>query len=272
MAKVALITGASSGFGNLTVKEFLKKGFIVYAGARRLEKMQELEVLGAKIYKMDVTVDEDIEKVVADIIKNEGQIDVLVNNAGYGGNGVIEAVLDEEAKKQFEVNVFALMKVTRAVLPYMRKRKSGVIINLSSIVGKLAMPMMAWYSASKHAVEALSDALRIEVETFGIKVVVVEPGVMATDFLEVSLKSSASLKYPPEYQENVTNFLEAFKEQYKKASAPEETIKAIITAATSQKPKTRYVTGKGNALNLLLVKILPDKIVDFVLKKMFKLK
>ncbi len=272
MGKVVLLTGASAGFGKLAVKELLKQGHIVYAGARRLEKMRDIEALGAKIYKMDVTVDEDVSAVVSDIIKHEGKIDVLVNNAGYGSYGMIEAVSIDTAQQQFAANVFGLARVTKAVLPHMRKNRSGTIINISSVVGKVAFPMIGWYGASKHAVESLSDSLRCELKGFGVKVAIIEPGAMNTEFLEVSLEKIKNIEHPIEYKENVSSFIEGFKRQYTNAPGPEKVVKAILKATNAKKPRTRYAVGKDCKLAKISHALLPTKIMDTALRKMFKIK
>ncbi len=272
MAKVVLITGASAGFGKLAVKELLKQGHIVHAGARRLEKMKELEALGAKIYKMDVTMAGEVETVVEDIIKNDGRIDVLINNAGYGGYGMVEAVPLEEAQRQFDANVFGLARVTKAVLPHMRDRKSGAIINMSSVVGRVTSPMIGWYGASKHAVEALSGALRAEVKSYGIKVVLIEPGAMNTEFLGVALQQITTVEHPDEYKANVDNFIEAFKKNYVRAPGPEKVVKAILKATNSKNPKARYTVGGDCKLAMFLNALLPAKVMDSVMMFNFNIK
>ncbi len=272
MSKVVLITGASAGFGNLAVKELIKQGHKVYAGARRLEKMRELEKLGAKVYKMDVTLDEDVNTVVADIIKNEGKIDALVNNAGYGGYGMVEAVTLDEARRQFDANVFGLARVTKAVLPQMRKQKSGTIINMSSVVGKVPSPMIGWYGASKHAVEALSSALRAEVKSFGIKVVLIEPGAMNTEFLDVALKQIKTVEHPADYKSNVANFVDSFKKNYSKAPGAEKVVQTILKATNSKNPKARYAVGNDSKLAIFMHSILPAKGMDNIMRIVFNIK
>ncbi len=272
MGKVILITGASAGFGHLAVVELLKQGHTVYAGARRLDKMNDLSDLGAKTFKMDVTLDDDVNFVIDEIIKAQGRIDVLVNNAGYGGYGMVEAVSLEEAQRQFDVNVFGLARVTKAVLPHMRKQKSGTIINMSSVVGRAGAPMIGWYGASKHAVEALSDALRAEVKGFGIKVALIEPGAMKTEFLDVALKQITTVEHPDEYKQNVANFVEAFKSNYVKAPGAEPVVKAILKATNSENPKARYTVGTDCKAAITMSNILPDKAMDNVVRSMFNLK
>ena len=169
--KVILITGASSGMGKETAKACIEKGYTVYTVARRIDQMQDLKTLGGHPIQMDVTKESDIQNVVDTIIQKEGKIDVLWNNAGYGLYGAVEDVLVEEARKQFEVNLFGLAAITRKVVPYMRKANGGTIINTSSMGGKIYTPMGAWYHASKHAVEGFSDCLRLELKEFNIPVI-----------------------------------------------------------------------------------------------------
>ncbi len=272
MSKVILITGASAGFGHLAVQELLKQGHIVYAGARRLDKMNDLKSLGAKTYKMDVTKDEDVDAVVTDIIKNEKRIDVLVNNAGYGGYGMVEAVSLEEAHRQFDVNVFGLARVTKAVLPHMRKQNSGTIINMSSVVGRASSPMIGWYGSSKFAIESLSNSLRAEVKSFGIKISLIEPGAMNTEFLEVAERQIKTVNHPDAYKENVSNFIKAFRGSYSKAPGPEKVVKTIVKATNSNNPKVRYTVGIDCKMAVMISKILPAKAMDNVMRMMFKIK
>lgn len=187
MKKVILITGASSGMGKETAKKLIQEGHIVYTVARRIDQMEDLKDMGGHPIKMDVTNEEDIQNVVDTIVKEQGKIDVLWNNAGFGLYGSIEDVPLDEARKQFEVNVFGMAAMTQKVVPIMRKAKAGTIINTSSMGGKMYFPMGAWYHASKHAVEGLSDCLRLELKQFNIHVVVLEPGFIATEFSSVLL-------------------------------------------------------------------------------------
>jgi len=170
MKKVILLTGASSGIGYQTAESLAKEGHIVYGAARRIEKMEDLKQFGVKSIYLDVTDENSIKNAVDTIIGNEGRIDVLINNAGYGSFGAVEDVDISEAKMQFEVNLFGLARLVQLVLPYMRKQKSGRIINVSSMGGRLTTYFGAWYHATKYALEAFSDALRMEVSDFGIDV------------------------------------------------------------------------------------------------------
>ena len=166
----ALVTGASSGIGEETARELQKRGFTVYAAARRVERMAGLKADGINVLKMDVTDEKSVKAGIAKILKETGRVDVLINNAGYGSYGSVEDVPIAEAKYQFDVNVFGLALVTQLVLPHMREKRSGRIINISSIGGRIYEPLGGWYHATKFAVEGLSDSMRVELKPFGIKV------------------------------------------------------------------------------------------------------
>lgn len=270
--KVIIVTGASSGFGKDAVKELLNRGHVVYAAARRVSAMEDIKKEGAKILSLDVTNDDQVEAAIKEVIKNEKRIDVLVNNAGYGGYGMVESVSIEEAHKQFEVNVFGVARMMRAVLPYMRKQKSGTIINMSSVVGKVSSPMIGWYSASKHSVEALSNAVRAEVKSLGIKIAVIEPGAMNTGFLDVALKQIKTVKNAPEYQANADAFLKTFKKNYANAPGPEKVVKTIVKIAESNNPKTRYAVGTDSKAAIFMTKIFSDKMMDNIFRSMYGMK
>ncbi len=182
MKKVILLTGASSGIGYQIAEILAKEGHVVYGAARRTEKMETLKQFGVKPIYLDVTDEESIKSAIDTIIVNEGCIDVLINNAGYGSYGAIEDVEINEAKMQFEVNLFGLARLVQLVLPHMRKQKSGRIINISSMGGRLTSYFGGWYHATKYALEAFSDALRMEVADFGIDVSLIEPGGIKTEW------------------------------------------------------------------------------------------
>ncbi|MBR2746772.1 MAG: SDR family NAD(P)-dependent oxidoreductase, partial [Bacteroidales bacterium] len=184
MTKVILITGASSGIGFDAAEAFARQGHRVYAAARRVERMEPLKALGVVPLRMDVTDEASMAEGVRTVLEAEGRIDALVNNAGYGYFGAIENVPIEDARRQLEVNVFGLAQLCRLVLPTMRKQGSGRIVNISSVAGKVVMYFGGWYHVSKYSVEALSDALRMEVKPFGIDVSLIEPGGIRTDLHE----------------------------------------------------------------------------------------
>src|SRR5574344_1307619 len=174
--KIIIITGASSGIGYQTAELLAKQGHKVYGAARRVEKIEPLRNLGVIPLKMDITQEDSIDEAVKIVINEEGRIDVLVNNAGYGSYGAIEDVNIDEVRKQFDVNLFGLASLTRKVLPYMRDQKNGLVVNISSMGGRVTTYFGAWYHATKYALEAFSDALRMEVRDFGINVTIIEPG------------------------------------------------------------------------------------------------
>ena len=181
MKKVILLTGASSGIGRDAALMLAAQGHRVYAAARRMELMEPLREKGIVPIRMDVTDSQSMADGVKAVIDAEGRIDVLVNNAGYGYFGAIETVSDEEARRQIEVNVFGLAALCRLVIPHMRRQGAGLIVNTSSIAGMIVLPFGGWYHVSKYSVEALSDALRMELKPFGIDVSMIEPGGIRTD-------------------------------------------------------------------------------------------
>lgn len=181
-SKVALVTGASSGIGEAAALELAAAGFTVYGAARRVARMEHLKASGIHPIAMDVTDDQSMQAGVEQIIAEHGRLDVLVNNAGYGSYGAIEDVPVDEARAQLEVNVFGAARLTQLVLPQMRRQRSGTIVNITSMGGKITTPLGGWYHATKFALEALSDCLRMEVAPFGIDVVIIEPGGIKTEW------------------------------------------------------------------------------------------
>ena len=267
--EVALITGASAGIGRATAELLLKEGYVVYAGARRFEKLKELEPLGAKALQLDVTDEISLKNAVETVVRAEGRLDVLINNAGYGAHGAIEDVPMAEARRQFEVNVFGLASLTRLVLPIMRAQGSGKIINISSIAGKITMPLGGWYHATKHAVEAYSDALRLEVDRFGIKVVLIEPGPIKTEWDSVALVNLSKYSGHGPYAPLAGKLTGKFRAGYRKwAPGPEVVAAVILKALRSKWPAARYPV-PFQAKAILFVKwLLPDRILDAALRLM----
>jgi NAD(P)-dependent dehydrogenase (short-subunit alcohol dehydrogenase family) len=262
MKKVALITGASSGIGKETAKLLLKNGFTVYAAARRLEIMEDIKKLGAQTFRMDVSDDASMVHGVEKIIAAEGRIDVLVNNAGYGSYGSLEDTPMSEAKYQFEVNVFGLARLSQLVIPYMRKQRSGKIINITSIAGKIAEPHGSWYHSSKFAVEGISDCMRMELKQFGIDVVLIEPGGIKTEWNNIARDNLAKVSGQTVYGDLVHKQVKMLKFFDAIGSEPIVIAKTIFRAVKSRRPKARYVAGRGSTTMLALRKILPDKMFD----------
>ncbi|WP_241518147.1 MULTISPECIES: SDR family NAD(P)-dependent oxidoreductase [Cyanobium] len=192
-APTVLVTGASSGIGAATARLLLERGWRVFAAARRLEAMEPLAALGAEVMALDLSDEHSRRELAEQLTAKVGALDALVNNAGFGEVGPLETLPLDRARAIFEVNVFGLMGLTQQLLPAMRERGRGRIVNISSIAGRWVSPGSGWYGASKFALEALSDALRLELKAFGVSVVVVEPGVIATDFANVAAPRSREL-------------------------------------------------------------------------------
>jgi NAD(P)-dependent dehydrogenase (short-subunit alcohol dehydrogenase family) len=264
MNKTAFVTGASSGIGEATVRRLLSAGYKVFAGARRQDRMAGLAALGATLLSLDLTDDASTIAAVEAIKAQNGRIDVLVNNAGYGSYGALEDVPLEEAKRQFEVNVFGLARLCQLVLPTMRAQKSGKIVNITSIGGKIWEPLGSWYHATKFAVEGLSDCLRVEVGRFGIDVIVIEPGAIRTEWAGIARDGLLQVSGTGAYAELArrhARLLEAA-DTSSLTSPPDVVAKTILRAVSARRPKTRYPTGGGARTILLLRKILSDRMFD----------
>ncbi len=263
--KVVLITGASSGIGKATALQLINEGHIVYGAARRLEKMKDLEEAGGHAIKMDVIEEDQVITGIDRIIKEQGRIDVLVNNAGYATYGSVEETTIEDARRQFEVNIFGLARLTQLVIPHMRKNRSGKIINISSVGGKIYSPMGAWYHATKHALEGWSDCLRLELKQFGIDVVIVEPGLIITEFGDVMTQPMVDRSGHGPYKHMVDQLSATMKEMYGKpdAGSPPSVIANVISEGIrAKKPKTRYAKGKMASMILFMRRWLSDRGFD----------
>ena len=269
--RVALVTGGSSGIGEQAALRLRGAGFTTYAVARRVDRMQPLTELGAHVFAMDVTDDASMVAGVRRIIEEQGRIDVLVNNAGYGSYGAVEDVPIDEARRQFDVNVFGLARLTQLVTPHMRAQKSGRIINISSIGGKFYEPFGAWYHATKFAVEGFSDCLRMELKPFGIKVVIIEPGPIITEWNEIArdslLERSGTGDYAP-YARKAHRMLVEF-DKPGRASRPETVARKIRKAATRSRPAARYPVGRGAGMITTSRDLTPDLIYDQVISRMY---
>jgi short-subunit dehydrogenase len=212
--KIALVTGASSGIGFTVAKDLKKNGFIVYGAARRMDKLEALKKEGIHTIKLDVTDESSMTVCVNEILKTQGRIDVLINNAGYGSYGAIEDVPIEEARRQVEVNVFGLARMTQLVLPAMRKNKFGRIINISSMGGKIYTSFGGWYHATKFAVEALSDCMRLELKEFGVDVVLIEPGGIKTEWGIIAADNLAKTAKGSAYEKSVLSSADNLRKMY----------------------------------------------------------
>lgn len=247
--QAALVTGASSGIGRETAIMLAEKGFQVLAAARRMDRLVELAGQVEGITPMDVDLSDldDLEKFCQHISGLSEPVSVLINNAGYSLRGVLEDVVIEAAKRMFQVNVFALMQVTQACLPGMRKMRGGTIVNLSSMAGKFAFPGSGPYAATKHAVEAITDALRIEVRPFGIRVVAIRPGFIATEFNDVGNKMTGDLlaRTDPDYRPVYETSGKGVGKMFVNATVPGPELIAniILEAILSDSPKAVYHAG-----------------------------
>jgi len=271
-----LISGATSGIGREAAKLLIQQGHTVFATGRREEQLEslarELESDRLIIYPLDVTSDESIEllKMKIDAETDEYGVDVLINNAGYGLSGALEALDRQAWQKQFDVNVFGLAQCTNTFLPQMRERASGRIINVSSVVGKISLPFQGAYCASKHAVEAYSDALRMELRPHGVKVVIIEPGPIATEFEDHAV-DAVNYDEQGAYAERVKNYFTAADKMFEKAPQPIVVAKTMAKAVSARNPKLRYVTPAAQNLpNIWMKKFFPASWIDFVLRKMMK--
>jgi len=272
MKKVALITGASSGMGKSTANILHSQGYMVYGAARRTEEMNDLKEKGMGVVSLDLTNDTSIVEAVNTLLKKEGRIDILVNNAGYGSYGAVEDVPLEEARRQFEVNLFGMARLTQLVLPSMRKQRSGRIVNISSMGGKIYTPFGAWYHATKHAVEGWSDCLRLELKEFGIDVVVVEPGGIKTPWGAIATQNLKITSGNGAYASFANKVVESFIKMNSGSQLTDVAVlgKTIAQAATDKKPKTRYVKGYMAKPAIAIRKWFGDKVYDKVIMSQFK--
>ena len=267
--KIALVTGGSSGIGEATALALAETGYTVYTGARRVERMAHLKEHGIRPLAMDVTDEESLQSAVSQIIASEGRIDVLVNGAGYGSYGALEDVPLSEARSQFEVNVFGATRLTQLVLPTMREQRSGTIVNITSMGGKIYTPLGSWYHATKFALEAISDCLRMELKPFGINVVVIEPGGIQTEWGGIAAEKvravSGTGPYAP--QGNAVAASLTSESTRRRSSSPELIGKTIAKAVTARRPRTRYAVGFGAKPMIFLHDVLPNRWFDgFILR------
>lgn len=268
-AKTALVTGASSGIGEATALKLRDLGYSVYGAARRTDRLQTVADRGIRTLVMDVTDDDSMRAGVDRVIAETGRLDVLVNNAGYGSYGAVEDVPMDEARRQFDVNVFGALRLAQLALPHMRAQRGGTIVNITSMGGKIYTPLGGWYHGTKFALEALSDCLRLEAKPFGIDVVIIEPGGIATEWSAIAAdklrKSSAAGPYAKTADAVATALRSATNAH--RSSPPSVIADTIGRAVTARRPKTRYATGFGARPLIGLRRILPDRAFDVVISR-----
>lgn len=270
--QVILITGASSGIGKETARKLLSEGQIVYAAARRLDQMRDLQEAGAIIVQLDISKEEEIRACMDKVISEQGRIDVLFNNAGFGLYGSVEEVSLDDARYQFEVNLFGLARMTQLVVPYMREQRNGKIINTSSVGGKIYTPLGAWYHASKHALEGWSDCLRLELQPFGIDVIILEPGIIETSFGDVMSEPMMRYSGNGPYRDLAKKIANTTRKSYRAGGGSPAHLVANIVAksiATSN-PQIRYAVGKMAKPLILLRKWISDKNFDRLIMSQMK--
>lgn len=273
---VALVTGASSGFGLLVSIALAREGYRVVASMRNIENKETLETAAREagvweqieVVSLDVTDFAAAESVVHDVIHRYGRIDVLVNNAGFAVGGFVEELALEEWERQFATNVFGLIAVTKAVLPVMRTQRSGKIINISSISGRVGFPAMGPYAASKFAVEGFSESLRLEMLPYGVYVVLIEPGSYKTNIWSKGLQG-VSVRSDSPYAKEMKTILQYVNRIAKTAPPPDEVIEQIVKVVQSPAPRLRYPVGRGVKWVLRLKNWLPWKWWERLAMKQF---
>jgi NAD(P)-dependent dehydrogenase (short-subunit alcohol dehydrogenase family) len=277
MTKTVLITGAASGIGRATAEAFAKRGYITYATSRRLETLNELATVGCQTLELDVTSEDSMKHAVKTILERHGQIDVLVNNAGYGLNGPIEELEMNKLRHQFETNVFGLIRLTQLVLPGMRRTNRGRIINVGSVGGTFTAPGAGAYHASKWALESITDALRFEVQSFGIETVLIQPTGVYTNF-DKKIAGAMSETGPNSpyafFKANHLKVTQAMFQPHSNAGIiqPEAVARAILSAAEAKKPHTRYKVGLSAVVYSSLRRMVSDRIWDGIMGMQFPMR
>ena len=247
--KVAVVTGSSTGIGYETSLILARNGFLTYATMRNLNISENMKMVATKenlpiqIKQLDVTDDVSVTNAIQAISSETGRIDVLVNNAGYGLNGAFEDLAMDEIKAQYETNVFGLIRTTQAVLPIMRRQKSGTIVNISSGAGRFGFPSGSAYVSTKFAVEGLSESISYELEQFGIKVVIVEPGVIRTNFADGLVVAKKSKDPSSPYSQLMQKAASGFEKMMKNASSPDLVANVVLNAVRNENPSLRYLAG-----------------------------
>lgn len=272
--QIVIVTGASSGIGEAAARKLAGEGATVVIAARRADRLEalkrEIEAAGGRALAVagDVTSPQDRERVVQETMSAFGRIDGLVNNAGYGQRGPIELVPVEAIRQNFETNLFSLIALTQRVIPIMRAQRSGRIINISSVAGRIARPLSSVYDATKHALEAISDGMRGELAPFGIKVVVIEPGFIITEFLGVANQNARPIiEDAGAYTESLERLEGVIQRLRKMAGRPEDISEVIFKALAARNPRTRYAAPGHARFALAVKRLLPSRLFDYVLSR-----
>ncbi len=276
-SEAVLITGCSSGIGRATAERLAQRGWTVYATARHVESIAPLESRGCRLLALDVTDEDSMRRAVEEVERAEGAVGVLINNAGYSQSGAVEAVPMQKVRRQFETNVFGLVRMCQLVLPGMRRRGRGRIVNLSSMGGRFTLPGGGYYHATKHAVESLSDALRFEVAGFGVAVVLIQPGLILTRFDETAVASMGEEGRPGDpyagFEAAVARTTsDAYRENgplSKLGGGPKTVARVIERAISTPRPRARYTVTPSARLLISLRSILPDRAWDAVLRSQY---
>ncbi len=274
VSRAVLITGCSSGIGRATAEHLAGKGWTVYATARRPESIADLEQAGCKLLALDVNDEDSMVAAVRAVEEAEGAVGVLVNNAGYSQSGPVEEVPLDDVRRQFETNVFGLVRMCQLTLPGMRRQGWGKIVNVSSMGGKLVFPGGGFYHGTKYAVEAISDALRWEVRGFGVDVVIIEPGLIKTEFGNVAAGSVDAAPAEGAYGEFTAAVSKATKEAYegglaKLGGGPDTVAKKIEKAISKRRPRTRYSVTPSAKMALFQRRVMTDRMWDGMLRTQF---
>ena len=272
MENVALVTGCSSGIGLETAISLAREGHFTYATMRNMKKSEDLdkivndEDLPIKILELDVDDEESVDNTIAKIMEEKGRIDTLVNNAGWGMWGTVEDVSIEEFKQQFETNFFSIIRMIQKVAPIMRKQKSGNIVNVSSVAGRIGFPVSPAYISSKFALEGLSECLRFELGPFGINVIIIEPGVIKTNFFD-SMKMAKKSNSDSVYNEITSKVVSGVKMMAEMGTEPKEVANTIIKSINAENPLPRYIVGNDAMMFLEAKKMKTDIEFENYIKK-----
>jgi NAD(P)-dependent dehydrogenase (short-subunit alcohol dehydrogenase family) len=265
--KVVIVTGASSGIGHAASLELARRGHHVVAAARRVGEMGTLAEAGCTVVGCDVTEDDQLLNLLDEVHRRHRHVDVLVNNAGYGSYGAVEEVPLAEARRQFEVNLFSAARLAQLLLPEMREARSGRIVNVSSMGGQVAFPFGGWYHATKFALEGLSDSMRAELAPFGVRVVLVEPGSIRSEWGAIAAANLIEASADGPYEEGSAPWaavIAGSSADQGGATAPERVARVIRRAVEARRPKSRYLVGKGARQLVALRHVLPGGLFDQV--------